>query len=266
MKNRISCFIIAKNEEKLIAKAISSVINIANEVIVVDSGSTDNTTQIAKDLGAKVVYNKWPGYVQQKIFGEKLCLNDWILNIDADEELSKDLQDEISYIFQSQLQDKFKAYKLNIVIMMPGDTTPRSLAPSNSAIRLYNKQYASFDSPRSKHTTHDSVIFKNLTQKGSVLTLLSPVLHLSSVSIWQLVNKINFYTTQQAEDFITNSRRVSHFRIVVEFFWWFLKAYFLRRYFIFGFKGFIYSIIFAFGKFLRLAKVHELQHNDITHK
>jgi glycosyltransferase involved in cell wall biosynthesis len=259
VKNKISCFIIAKNEEKLIAKAILSVINIVDEVIVIDSGSVDDTVKISRDLGAKVVFNQWQGYVQQKIFGQKLCRNDWILNIDADEELSHDLQSEISYIFGSQLQDKFKAYKLNIVIMMPQDNAPRLWAPSNCPIRLYNKQYVSFDNTLQQSTTHDSAVLKNLPEDGNVLTLLSPVLHFSSVSIWQLVNKINFYTTEQAKDFVDNSRVVSRFRIVVEFFWWFLKAYFLRRYFVFGFQGFIYSVIFAFGKFLRLAKVYESQ-------
>ena len=259
MKNKISCFIIAKNEEKLISKAILSVVKIVDEVIVIDSGSVDDTPRIAENLGAKVVYNQWQGYVQQKIFGEKLCSHEWILNIDADEELSLDLQNEISYIFQSQLQNKFKGYKLNIVITMPGDDKPRLLAPSNCAIRLYNKQYISFSNVDTKSTTHDSALLKNTPEKGNILTLLSPVYHLSSISIIQLVNKINFYTTEQAKDLVNSSRFVSNFRIGAEFFWWFLKAYFLRRYFVFGFKGFIYSVIFAFGKFLRLAKVYELR-------
>src|SRR4051812_46312545 len=82
--HKISSFIIAKNEESRIARAINSLKQISEEIIVVDSGSTDKTVEIAESLGARVVYNEWPGYVKQKAFAEKLCKNDWVLNIDAD--------------------------------------------------------------------------------------------------------------------------------------------------------------------------------------
>jgi glycosyltransferase involved in cell wall biosynthesis len=265
VKNPISAFIITKNEEKLIEKAIQSVKNIVDEVIIVDSGSTDSTVQIAESLGCKVVYNNWPGYVQQKIFAESLCKHRWILNIDADEELSKELQDEINYIFQAGLQEKFKGYRLKLVIMLPEDVKPKFLAPTNTFIRLYNKEYVSFANSSNKSTTHDVASLKEgMSEKDNVLVLLSAAYHRSSISIKQLVEKINFYTTEQAHDLVNNNRKISKLRIGTEFFWWFLKAYFHRRYFVFGFKGFIYSVIFAFGKFLRLAKAYELKHDKIS--
>jgi glycosyltransferase involved in cell wall biosynthesis len=260
MKGKVSAFIIAKNEEKLIRNAISSLKSIAEEIIVVDSGSTDKTIEIAQSLGCKVVYNEWRGYVEQKIFGEGLCKNDWVLNIDADEELSQDLQNEINYIFESGLQDKYKGYSFNIVIMMPEELKPRFCAPSNQGIRLYNKNYVSFENSDQATRTHDVASLKNgLMPEGNILKLLSPVYHKSSVSISQLMNKISFYTSEQAQEIFEKNRKISKIRIALEFVWWFFKAYFARRYFVFGFKGFIYSVIFAFGKFLRLAKVYELQ-------
>ena len=84
----ISAFIITKNEAPRVAKAINSIKDIVDEIIVVDSGSTDDTVRIAESLGAKVVFNEWPGYVKQKSFAESLCKNNWVLNIDADEELT----------------------------------------------------------------------------------------------------------------------------------------------------------------------------------
>ena len=88
---KISAFIITKNEAHRIAKSINSIKNIVDEIIVVDSGSNDDTVIIAEKLGAKVIFNEWPGYVKQKSFAESLCRHDWILNIDADEELTDKL-------------------------------------------------------------------------------------------------------------------------------------------------------------------------------
>ena len=137
---KISAFIITKNEAERITKAIMSIKDIVDEIIVVDSGSTDDTVKIAEELGAKVVYNEWPGYVKQKTFAESLCTHPWILNLDADEELSEGLRNEISYVFAHDVQDQYKGYSLNFVIMHRFDTKPRFLAPANRFIRLYNRQ------------------------------------------------------------------------------------------------------------------------------
>ena len=81
----ISVFIIAHNEEDRIGRAIRSVESFADEVIVVDSGSTDDTVRIAESFGARVIANAWPGYGPQKRFAEEQCRNDWLFNLDADE-------------------------------------------------------------------------------------------------------------------------------------------------------------------------------------
>lgn len=254
----ISAFIITKNEEKNIAKAINSVKNIVDDLYVIDSGSNDKTVEIAKSLGANVIYNEWPGYIQQKIFGEKLCKHQWILNIDADEELSQELQDEIYYIFKSNKQDKYKIYKIHMVILHRNDLAPRKFAPYNTCIRLYNAQYASFDNIN-KGRTHDSVLLKNDSEdKDNCYILHSPAYHRSGTSISHLVGKANFYSSEQALDMLDNNRNPSKIRIGFEFFLWFFKAFFIRRYFVFGFDGFVDSMIFAFARFIRLAKTREL--------
>jgi glycosyltransferase involved in cell wall biosynthesis len=260
MKTPISAFIISKNEESRIEKAILSIKNIVDEIIVVDSGSTDRTTEIAASLGCRVVLNDWPGYVQQKIFAENLCSHKWVLNIDCDEELSPELQQEISYIFESGLEDKYKGYEINFVILMPDDLKPRFLAPSNMFIRLYNKNYASFANIDHESRTHDSVFLaKGMPREGNIMPLYSPSYHRSSVSISQIIDKMNFYTSEQARDLVKNNRKICRARICIEPFWWFLKSYFERRYFVFGFQGFVYAMIFAFTKFVRLAKAQELK-------
>ncbi|KDO03498.1 MULTISPECIES: glycosyltransferase family 2 protein [spotted fever group] len=254
---KISAFIITKNEAARIAIAINSVKNIVDEVIVVDNESTDDTVSIAEKLGAKVVIKPWLGYVGQKSFAESLCVNDWVLNIDADEELSKELQDEIEYIFASKNQDQYLAYKIKLLIMHRNDQKPRMFAPFNKCTRLYNKKFASFANTVN-NTTHDSVIFnKDIDFASKIYLLNEAAYHYSGTSIEQLVTKANFYSSEQAKDLMMQDKKVSNIRIAFEMLWWFFKAFFIRRYFVFGFDGFVDSIIFAFARFLRLAKLRE---------
>ncbi len=101
----ISVFIISQDEEDRIAAAINFVKNFADEILVIDSGSKDKTTKIAKKLGAKVIFNKWQGYGQQKYFAESQCKNNWVINIDADEWLSLELNNEINELFKKNNND-----------------------------------------------------------------------------------------------------------------------------------------------------------------
>ncbi|MFK8040079.1 MAG: glycosyltransferase family 2 protein [Rickettsiaceae bacterium] len=257
---KISGFIITYNEEKRIAKAINSLQNVVDEIIVIDSDSNDRTTQIAKDLGVKVVNNKWEGYVKQKIYGENLCKHDWIINIDADEELSESLQDEINYIFKSSIQDRYIAYKVRCLILHRLDKSPRAFAPYTECIRLYNKNFAKFANNKDVFSTRDSVILNSeIESNGKIYLLNEPVYHRSALSAWQLVDKANLYTNEQAMDIINSKSIPSPFRIALEMPVTFIKAFFIRRYFVFGFNGFIDSVIFAFSRFLRLAKARELK-------
>lgn len=255
--NNISAFIITKNEANRIKRAIDSVKDICSEVIVVDSGSTDDTVKIAKSLGAKVIHNEWQGYVKQKSYAESICKYDWIINIDADEELSQELQDEIKFIFGSNYQEQYYAYKIKVMILHRKDTEPRYMAPYNTCLRVYNKNYCSFANTTGS-TTKDSVSFnKGVSTENKIHHLNGSAYHRSGTSIEQLVAKANFYSSEQAKDILDAKRKISALRVAFEFPFCFLKAFFKRRYFVFGFDGFVDSMIFAFARFLRMAKARE---------
>lgn len=264
---KISAFIITKNEAHRVTKAINSIKNIVDEVIVIDSGSSDDTVSIAQSLGAKVIFNEWPGYVRQKSFGEKLCKHDWILNIDADEELTNELQEEIKKQFSSDNYNDYKAYDINFVILHRNDKKARFLAPANRFIRLYNRKFCSFSNTK-KTTTHDAVTFNSdiTTKDGIVYNLKNPAYHRSGTSIEQLMDKANFYSTEQAKDMLSLLRKPSLFRVICEFPLYFFKAFIKRRYFVFGLDGFVDSMIFAFARFARLAKARELYIYSETNK
>ncbi|WP_417905413.1 glycosyltransferase family 2 protein [Candidatus Tisiphia endosymbiont of Micropterix aruncella] len=258
---KISAFIITKNAAIRVARAINSVKGIVEEIIVIDSGSTDDTVQIARNLEAKVISNEWNGYVKQKTFGENLCQNDWILNIDADEALSKELQDEIEFIFASNNQDNYLAYRTKIVTLHRNDDKTRCFAPYNKCIRLYNRKYSSF-SDNNNITTHDSVLFNlNISSQNKIYDLNGIIYRRLGTSIEQLIAKANCYSSEQAENLVKLGRSPSKTRIVTETMVYFFKSFFIRRYWVFGFDGFVDSIIFAFARFIRLAKVRELLNN-----
>jgi glycosyltransferase involved in cell wall biosynthesis len=216
----ISVFIIAKNEEDRIPYAINSVIGWVDEVIVVDSGSTDKTVEVAKKLGStQVVFNQWQGYGIQKAYGESLCKNNWILNIDADEEITPELKDEIIELFKSD--PEHAAYYMTVKITPRFSVTPPVLGPEDVVIRLYDKTKANYDT----HTIHDTVKVK----KGTSGKLKHYVLHRCFRSYSHAIDKINFYTTMQAEDMMKKNRCPLRVRVILEPFFAFIKSYFINK-------------------------------------
>lgn len=246
---KISVFIIAKNEEDRIARAIKSVALFADEVIVVDSGSSDNTVAVADRLGAKVIFHEWKGYGPQKVFGESLCRNDWILNIDADEEITEALAEEILSTINHQ-PSTISAYRLKIKLLLWHEDKPPFFAPMNNPVRLYNRRFGGFD----KSAVHDSVIMR----EGEVGEFQNIVLHRTFRDLKHWCEKLNYYSTLQAEDFINKGRKPYALRIILEWPFAFLKAYFIRRFFLYGVDGFVASFMYAYGRFLRMAKAREL--------
>lgn len=242
---------IAKDEADRITKPLKSVIKWADEVIVIDSGSSDNTVEMAEKTGAKVVFNEWKGYGPQKVLGENLCRNKWLLNIDADEELTEDLQQEIIALFANGEPDIF-AWKMKIRVLGRFTDYPSRFAPTHNRVRLYHRDYAGFKDS----TVHDSVALKNSDIK--IGQLKNIVLHRSFRSYKHAIEKINRYSSMQAEDMVKHGRKPSNARIITEPFIAFLKGYFTKKYCFLGLDGFIEAVIYAFARTLRMAKAREL--------
>ncbi len=250
----ISVFIITKDEEDRIGKAIKSVINFVDEVLIIDSGSTDKTVQIAKELGANVVFNNWQGYGPQKIFGENRCKNDWILNIDADERVSQELINEINDIFTNEIPNKYIGYKIKILNQFFNEDKPKKLAYYYNQLRLYNRNFAGFKNS----TIHDSVKLKDKEDSSKINNLSGIISHQSFRSYAHWIEKIDSYSNMQAAEAFTKGKNISILKILITPLLSFIKGYFIRRYFIYGFNGIIYSYIFAFGRTLKMIKIREI--------
>lgn len=216
----VSCFIIAQNEADRIRGAIESVIDWVDEVIVVDSGSSDQTVDICKELGAKTYFHEWKGYGLQKRFGESKCNNEWILNIDADERISDSLRTEMQELFGPE--PLYDVFKVHICDVFAHEERPAIWAFGYWQYRLYNVNFGRF----SDSTVHDVVV---VSDNANTKKLKGKVHHHSVRSVEWMVEKCNRYSEMQVADMIQKGRNVSIFRLVVEFPYSFLKAYFLRR-------------------------------------
>ncbi len=253
MKPPISVFIIAKNEADRIVEVINAVKEIADEILVIDSGSEDKTCEVSNEAGAKVMYNKWQGYGQQKIFGENQCRNKWILNIDADEEVSKELCAEIINIFSQKNYENFYGFRIKIVNKFRFEKKPKKFAYFYNQLRLYNKDYAGFKNS----AVHDSVELKEGGNE-KIGQLKNIIYHQSFRSFSHWIEKINSYSQMQAQDSFKKGKKPSLLKVFLTPTFAFLKAFFVRRYFIYGFNGLVYSYLFAFSRFAKAIKTREL--------
>jgi glycosyltransferase involved in cell wall biosynthesis len=245
----ISAFIIAKNEADRIPKAILSVRDWVDEVIVIDSGSTDDTVKVAEELGAKTYFNEWRGYGPQKVYGETLCRNKWVLNIDADEEATPETIAEIKALFANGEPEK-KAFSMRTNCVFRFEDKPRRFAVSMVHGRLYNLDYAGFKDS----TVHDSVVLRD----GGKLELLKNGLnHYIFRSHHHTIEKVNFYSSMQAEDLFRKGRNPSALKLIFTPLWAFFKAYILRGYIFYGLDGVVRSHIYAFSRLIRVAKARE---------
>ncbi|RYE06029.1 MAG: glycosyltransferase family 2 protein [Rickettsiaceae bacterium] len=253
---KISCFIITKNEQARISAAINSVKDIVDEMIIIDGGSIDDTIAISQSLGAKVISNKL-GYVAQRTLGENSCSNTWILNINPDEELTPELRDEIEFIFRSNIQNKYTAYAVNITTLHRNDVKPRLFAPVNKRICIYNKKLCHY-SNNIASTSYDAFTFdQKLNTKNKIYHLNGIAYHKLGSSIKQSLAKANFYSTQQANNLLASSMLSSKILVIGKMLFCFFETYFIKRYVVLGFDGFIEAMILAFAEFIRLAKARE---------
>ncbi|MCX7946562.1 MAG: glycosyltransferase family 2 protein [Hydrogenophilus sp.] len=245
----LSVFIITRDEADRLPAAIESVRSLADEILVVDSGSTDATVAVAQSLGARVLFHEWRGYGPQKVFAEKNCRHFWILNLDADEALTPELAVEIRALFAAG-EPPHAAYTLPVLPIYPTQTHGHPWTAFHHPIRLYDRRRAGFKD----HPVHDSVIVRS----GTVGHLKNYLLHRSFRSLTHHVAKINQTTTWRAEELVRRGRRPSPWLLFFLPFLAFWKSYLLRREFINGTTGIVISHMYAFTRFLRLAKAWEL--------
>jgi glycosyltransferase involved in cell wall biosynthesis len=249
---KLSCFIIAKNEADRIVRTIRAVKDWVDEVVVIDSGSTDGTQTLAAGEGARVIFNAWPGFGQQKRFGETQCRNEWLLNIDADEVVSPELAGEIQALFAAG-EPAAAVYSLPINDVYPGQTKPRLWANDYVQPRLYDRRRVRFK---------DSTLHDSLDTAGLKVGLLKgDVHHFSARSFDDQMQKAVERARYNADNAKMKSVGTLRFRLLFEFPLAFVRYYVLRRHFTGGLMGFQSSMIGAYSRFARIARMLEVAQN-----
>jgi glycosyltransferase involved in cell wall biosynthesis len=244
----LSVTIIAFNEEKNILRTLESVKEIAAEIVVVDSGSTDRTADICQSFGCRVLTRIFDGYGTQKQFAVDQASHDWILSLDADETLTPEIVREI----QQQLSRKelsAAGFELPIVLNYMGRQMRYGGLGNKFYLRLFNRKMAGFNTL----PVHEGVETKGKTER-----LKGEVIHYSYRDLSHHIDKINHYTTQAAEGYRQKGRKFPRWWVMFKFPVTFINYYLLRRGFLDGYPGFMWSFLAAFYTSLKIAKSIEL--------
>ncbi|WP_448587295.1 glycosyltransferase family 2 protein [Thermocrinis sp.] len=236
--------ILTKNEEKDLPRAIRSVKDIADEVVVLDSGSTDATIDLARSLGAKVFYHPWNGYPHQLNKGIELCSEEWILVLDADEEVSEELRDSIKKAISFPLSD---VYSLSRRTYYLGGFLKHTWYPE-WRVRLFRKGAVRFEGE-----LHERAIFR-----GEAVKLKGDLYHYSYESFSDQYEKTIRYAKIMAEEYHRKGKRFRLYNLLFNPFWSFFKVFVLQRGFLDGLRGFavaMSSFIYTFLKYLFLLEL-----------
>jgi glycosyltransferase involved in cell wall biosynthesis len=245
----LSVVIISFNEEENIGRCIDSVRKIADEIIVVDSFSTDRTRDIAIQKGAIVKQEPFRGYIEQKNLALKLASYDFTLSIDADEILDDNLSNSIA---AEKKQFRARAYSMNRCANYCGKFIRHGLWYPDTKVRLFDKRIASWGGTN----PHDKI---ELKENINIQHLVGDILHYSYNSIEEHMVQSNNFTTISAASMYEKGQRSNWIKILVNPFWTFLHGYLIRVGFLDGFYGFVIAINSAHQTFLKYIKLYRLQ-------
>ncbi len=241
----ITVTIITLNASRHLRQCLESV-RWADEIVIVDSGSTDNTLAIAREFTDHITHHDWLGYGPQKQFAMGLASNDWILSLDADESLSPELAEHIQGLFQEG--PALYAYALKRCNQFMGRWLRHGEGYPDLVLRLFDRRHAAWS---------DDAIHEKVIHDGHVGELAGDLLHRSESGIAAYIDKQNHYTSLQAERLHQQGVSVGPARLLLSPLLRFIKFYFIRRGFLDGLPGLVHISIGCFNSFIKYAKLRE---------
>lgn len=241
----ISACIISFNEELKIEECLQSLAGIADEIIVVDSLSTDRTVEIAGRYTDKIFHQKFLGHVEQKNLAVSHASHDWILSLDCDERLSPQLRDAI--LAQKEALDERNAYRMARKTFYVYRWLNYCWYPDRK-VRLFNRRNARWGGTN----PHDRVV---LDEGVQVVDLKGDILHYSFNSISEHLRTIDNFTEIGAREIIAKGKKVSMLSPLTHGLWTFIRLYFIKRGFLDGLAGFVVATLSFMHAFVKYAKV-----------
>ncbi len=237
--------VITRNEEPRLPTCLTS-LAWADEIVVVDAESTDRTVEIARAFTERIVVRPWPGFAAQKNFAANQARSTWVLSVDADEEVSADLREEIQHVLVEPSP-------------VAGYAVPRRNIFWNRWVRhggLYpDWQIRLFQRGRGRFV--ERAVHESVEVTGEVRRLGSPLIHRSYESVGQFLERADRYSSLAADDLVRGGARVGPLPLVLRPLGRFLAMYVLRRGFLDGTPGLLLAGLYAYYVFIRSAKVWE---------
>jgi len=244
--NRLSACIITLNEEHNLPRALASLEGIADEIIVVDSGSTDGTEEVARKRRASFSTRAWTNYSEQKNFAAERAANDWILSLDADEELSSPLQTAI--LGWKKHEPRFSVYEVARRTWYLGAWIKHSGCYPDFQRRLYRRDAAQFS----------GIVHEALRFKGQMGRLNGDLLHYTVRTFAEHEANVENYTTLAAQQMFASGKRNWRGGVWVATPWSWFRNYFLRGGFLDGYRGALIAQMAARSVRLKYRKLGKL--------
>lgn len=250
---KISATIITFNEEQNIKRCLESLLEVADEIVVVDSHSTDQTETICMSYEqVRFIKNEFPGHIEQKNFAIEQAAHEWILSLDADECLSDHLKAEIETI-KSFDQTDFQAYSMPRLNNYCGKWIKHSGWYPDRKVRLWNRKIGKWGG----NNPHDKVILDTDLRAGN---LKADLLHYTIASLSAHINQVNKFSEIAARQLMNSEEKSSTtFKMIFDPPFIFIKRYILQLGFLDGFYGLCIAVISATAKFLKYAKYRQLK-------
>lgn len=240
--------VITKNEAGAIERCLKSV-EWADALVVLDSGSSDGTAELARNLGAQVHQSTdWPGFGPQKNRALGYAASDWILSLDADEWVTPSLRDEIRSAIDAP--GDCQAFRIPRLSSFCGRYMRHSGWWPDHVVRLFRRGAARFS---------DDAVHERIIVDGKTGTLKEPLMHETFVDLEELLAKMNRYSTLSAQDMQRDGKRAGLAKAVARAAWAFVRTYFLRGGFLDGREGFMLAVATAEGTYYRYVKLLLLQ-------
>lgn len=245
----LSVIVIARNEAHNLQACLEAV-KFADEIIVVDSGSSDGTVQIARDAGARVIETPdWPGFGPQKNRALDAARGVWVLSLDADERVTPELAAEIREVIHRP-GPVAEGYEINRRSWYCGSFIDHSGWSPDYVTRLFK---------RGKGRFSDHIVHERLLVDGKVEKLRSRLLHYSFLDYSQVLSKVDAYSTLSAQQAYARGKRAGVGTALLHGWWAFMRTYFLRRGFLDGARGLTLAISNAEGSYYRYLKLWLLE-------
>lgn len=247
----LSAVLITRNAASQLESCLES-LSFCDEILIVDSGSSDDTVAIAQRRGARVVETHWRGFGPQKRFAVEQARYDWVLCIDADERVSDPLRDAIRTVMAKPGYDAYAFPRCNRFLgryLRHGEGYP------DWSLRLFDRRHARWS---------DDAVHEKVLSDGAVGRLQGDLLHDSAETLEHYLEKQNRYTTLAAEAAWTRNKRIGAARLLLSPALRFIKFYFLRRGFRDGVPGLIHILIGCNSSFLKHAKLWSMRDREQT--